>query len=54
MSNKIQRLMVPSQAPPFSHYCHVVRAIEHIWIAGAIGMASDGVIPTDVESLPPR
>jgi len=48
MSSKIERLMVPGQAPPFSHYCHVVRAGDHIWISGAIGVASNGHVPSEV------
>jgi enamine deaminase RidA (YjgF/YER057c/UK114 family) len=44
----IQRLMVPGQTPPFSHYCHVVRAGDHIWISGAVGMTGDGRVPPDV------
>ena len=40
--------MVPGQVRPFSHYCHVVKAGEHIWISGAIGMVSDGHVPSDV------
>jgi 2-iminobutanoate/2-iminopropanoate deaminase len=48
MSGKIERMMVPGQATPFSHYCHVVRAGEHVWISGAVGVASDGHVPEDV------
>ena len=48
MSDKIQRIMVPGRAPPFSHYCDVVKAGPHIWISGAVGIASDGHIPDDV------
>jgi reactive intermediate/imine deaminase len=45
----IQRLMVEGQLPPVSHYCHVVRAGNTIWVSGAIGVAPDGTIPDDVE-----
>jgi 2-iminobutanoate/2-iminopropanoate deaminase len=45
---KIERLMVEGQAKPFSHYCHVVRAGDQIWISGAVGIAADGSIPDDV------
>jgi 2-iminobutanoate/2-iminopropanoate deaminase len=45
---EIQRLMVPGQLPPVSHYCHVVRAGNLIWVSGAIGVAADGSVPDDV------
>jgi 2-iminobutanoate/2-iminopropanoate deaminase len=45
---EIQRLMVPGQLPPVSHYCHVVRAGNLIWVSGAIGVAVDGSVPDDV------
>ena len=45
---EIQRLMVDGQLPPVSHYCHVVRAGNTIWVSGAIGVAADGTIPADV------
>ena len=44
----IQRLMVDGQSPPFSHYCHVVRAGNLIWVSGAVGVGADGTIPDDV------
>jgi enamine deaminase RidA (YjgF/YER057c/UK114 family) len=44
----IQRLMVEGQLPPVSHYCHVVRAGNQIWVSGAIGVAPDGTVPADV------
>ena len=44
----IQRLMVPGQLAPVSHYCHVVRAGNLIWVSGAIGVAADGSVPDDV------
>ena len=44
----IQRLMVDGQLAPVSHYCHVVRAGNTIWVSGAIGVAADGSIPADV------
>lgn len=46
----IQRIMVPDQAPPFSHYCHVVRAGELVWISGAVGADAQGNVPEDVRS----
>jgi 2-iminobutanoate/2-iminopropanoate deaminase len=45
---EIQRLMVPGQLPPVSHYCHVVHAGKLIWVSGAIGVAVDGSVPEDV------
>jgi 2-iminobutanoate/2-iminopropanoate deaminase len=44
----MERLMVPGQLPPVSHYCHVVRAGNLIWVSGAIGVAADGSVPDDV------
>ena len=44
----IQRLMVDGQLAPVSHYCHVVRAGNTIWVSGAIGVAADGSVPDDV------
>ena len=41
----IQRFMVPGQLPPVSHYCHVVRAGNQIWVSGSVGMKADGSIP---------
>jgi 2-iminobutanoate/2-iminopropanoate deaminase len=45
--SEIQRLMVLGQLPPVSHYCHVVRAGNLIWVSGAIGVAADGSVPED-------
>jgi 2-iminobutanoate/2-iminopropanoate deaminase len=45
---EIQRLMVEGQAPPFSHYCHVVRAGELVWVSGAVGIDADGRVPANV------
>lgn len=41
----IERFMVPGQLPPVSHYCHVVRAGNQIWVSGSVGMRGDGSIP---------
>lgn len=41
----IERFMVPGQLPPVSHYCHVVRAGDQIWVSGSVGMRADGTIP---------
>ena len=43
----IERLIVDGEAPPFSHYCHVVRAGDHVWLSGMVGMTADGDIPDD-------
>jgi 2-iminobutanoate/2-iminopropanoate deaminase len=45
---EIRRLMVEGQLPPVSHYCHVVRADNLIWVSGAIGVAPDGSVPDDI------
>lgn len=43
----IERLIVDGEAPPFSHYCHVVRAGDHVWLSGMVGMTADGEVPED-------
>ena len=43
----IRRVMVEGQLPPVSHYCHVTRAGNLIWVSGAIGVAADGSVPED-------
>jgi 2-iminobutanoate/2-iminopropanoate deaminase len=40
--------MVEGQAAPFSHYCHVVRAGDLVWVSGAVGIDADGRVPKDV------
>ena len=45
---KIQRFIVPGLGKPLSHYCHVTRAGPHVWVSGAVGMAADGSISSDV------
>lgn len=42
----IERFMVPGEPAPFSHYCHVVRAGNQIFLSGAVGIAADGSIPS--------
>jgi len=44
----IERLMVDGQAKPFSHYCHVTRAGNLIWVSGTVGIAADGSVPPGV------
>jgi len=46
----IQRMMVPGEPEPFSHYCHVVRADNHVYVSGAVGIGVDGHIPADTFS----
>ncbi|MEQ8817531.1 MAG: RidA family protein [Thalassobaculum sp.] len=43
----IERLMVAGQMVPVSHYCHVVKAGDWIWLSGMVGMRADGSIPED-------
>ncbi len=44
----IKRLMVDGEPAPVSHYCHVVRAGDFVWLSGMVGMKADGTIPDDV------
>jgi len=44
----IQRLMVPGEMEPVSHYCHVVRAGDFVYLSGMVGMRADGTIPDGV------
>ncbi len=44
----ITRVMLDDQPAPVSHYCHVVRAGNLIWVSGTVGMDADGNIPDDV------
>lgn len=46
---EIRRLMVPGQMAPVSHYCHVVRVKEHIWVSGTVGVDEHGNAPRRVE-----
>ena len=43
----IERFMVPGEMEPVSHYCHVVKAGDHIWLSGMVGVAADGSMPED-------
>jgi 2-iminobutanoate/2-iminopropanoate deaminase len=43
----IERFMVPGEMEPVSHYCHVVKAGNQIWLSGMVGVTSDGSIPED-------
>ena len=44
----IERLMVEGQSEPVSHYCHVVRAGNQIWVSGTVGIDRNGSIPSSV------
>jgi reactive intermediate/imine deaminase len=44
----IERLMLDGQPEPVSHYCHVTKAGDLIWVSGTVGMAADGTVPEDV------
>lgn len=44
----IERFQVPGQMPPISHYCHVVKAGQMIWVSGTVGARQDESIPEDV------
>jgi len=46
----IQRIMVPGIMAPVSHYCHVVRAGNLVWVSGIVGMEANGQIPSDTVS----
>ena len=43
----IERHLVPGEPEPFSHYCHVVRADRHVYVSGAVGIKSDGSVPSN-------
>ena len=45
---RIERFLLDDQPAPVSHYCHGVRAGDHLWISGTVGMTADGHIPEDV------
>jgi enamine deaminase RidA (YjgF/YER057c/UK114 family) len=44
----IERLMLDGQPEPVSHYCHVTKAGNLIWVSGTVGMAADGSVPEGV------
>jgi enamine deaminase RidA (YjgF/YER057c/UK114 family) len=46
----IQRILLDDLPEPVSHYCHVVRANDRVWISGMVGIRKDGSVPTDVET----
>ena len=44
----IERKLIEGQPAPVSHYCHVVRAGNLVWVSGTVGMRADGSIPAGV------
>lgn len=44
----ISRMLLDDQPSPVSHYCHVVRAGNLVWVSGTVGMNAAGQIPDDV------
>ena len=44
----IERFMVAGQIKPVSHYCHAVRAGDHVWISGTVGLDANGTAPVDI------
>ena len=44
----IQRILLDDLPEPVSHYCHVVRANDRVWISGMVGIRKDGSVPEDV------
>ena len=43
-----QRYLLDDQPAPVSHYCHGVKAGEHLWISGTVGLTAAGHMPDDV------
>ena len=43
----IKRFFLPDEMAPVSHYCHVTRAGDRVWVSGTVGVRSDGTIPED-------
>ncbi|MDR3537034.1 MAG: RidA family protein [Acetobacteraceae bacterium] len=46
--SEIERLMVPGQLEPVSHYCHVTRAGKLVFVSGMVGIDRNGSIPPSV------
>jgi 2-iminobutanoate/2-iminopropanoate deaminase len=44
----IERLTLDGQPEPVSHYCHVTKAGNFVWVSGTVGIGSDDSIPGDV------
>ena len=47
----IERIIVPGQHEPVSHYCHAVRVGDRVWISGTVGLAADGTVPPDTVEI---
>lgn len=43
----IERILIEGLMPPVSHYTHVVRAGDRVWVSGLVGMRGDGTVPED-------
>lgn len=43
----IERVTIPELMAPVSHYCHVVKAENLVWVSGLVGMNADGSMPED-------
>ncbi len=46
----IERIILPDLLQPVSHYCHVTKADNLVWVSGFVGMRVDGSIPEDTAS----
>lgn len=44
----IERFMLDGQPEPVSHYCHVTKAGNLVWVSGTVGIAAGGTIPEGV------
>lgn len=44
----IERILLQDARAPVSHYCHVVKAGDWIWLSGMTGARPDGSIPDGV------
>lgn len=44
----ITRITLDDHMAPVSHYCHVVRVRDHVWLSGTVGARADGSVPDDV------
>ena len=44
----IERLMLDGQPEPVSHYCHLTKAGNLVWVSGTVGVAADGGVPDGV------
>ena len=42
---KIDRIILPGEREPVSHFCHVTRGGPIVWVSGLVGQAPDGSIP---------